>query len=446
MDKQTLAKDRVHEMLCESIHPQTYEKQWFFTKTIPIKIGAENLLLGVAQDVSELKKAQYELEEINENLEYAVEKRTLELNNTNKKLKAEITERTKIANQLAESETQYKTLLHNIPQKVFYKNNQLEYMLCNFSFAEELNLSQAEIIGKTDYDLVAAETAEILQANDRKVLAEKKTLSFEETVFLNGSEHIYYSVKTPIYRNNNQIVGILGIFWDITEQRRAEKQLLYSERIAGIGELAGGVAHEIKNPLSNISSAIQLLEEDINDDPEILSLINIIHDSVADASSTIRKLIEFGSPRDFQMTKCNIIPILKNTCTLLRGNLNSSKIKLNIIKNSEIPNTMLDEINLKSAFMNIIINAIQAMPEGGSLTITLQAEQKNITISFKDTGHGIEKRHLQKIYDPFYTTKKDGSGLGMGQIHSVIKLHNGSINLESEVDVGTTLTITLPIV
>ncbi|MFO7895868.1 MAG: PAS domain-containing protein [Candidatus Cloacimonadales bacterium] len=447
MDKRTLELNSVQQLLSKSLHPQTQEEQWFYIKTIPIKIGDEQLLLGVAQDFTELKKAQHELEKINENLEYAVEKRTLELNNINKKLKAEIYERIKIAERLADSEKQYKTLLHNIPQKVFYKNSSLEYMLCNFSFAKEFNLPQADIIGKTDVDLLPQEAAELLQANDRKVFSNKHTMSFEETIFLNGSEHIYYSVKTPIYHKDDQVVGILGIFWDITEQRRAEKQLLYSERIAGIGELAGGVAHEIKNPLSNISSAIQLLEEDIEANAEIKSLINIIHDSVQDASSTIHKLIEFGSPRDFQMIKANIEPILENTCSLLRGKFTASNIRLKIIKDPEIPPTMLDEVHLKSAFMNIILNAIQAMTQGGELTIRIEAEEKkNIKVIFADTGCGIEKRHLQKIYDPFYTTKKEGSGLGMGLIHSVIKFHGGSINIESEIDLGTVITIILPIV
>ena len=444
-DQQVFENDLDHEQVIKSFDIVSNEDCWFNTKTKTIIIGGKKKLLGVAQDITQLKKAQDKLEYINNNLEKAVNKRTAELLETNLKLTFEIDERKKVEQQLVRSELQYKTLLEHIPQHIFYKDIMLRYVLSNQSFLDLICKSSEEIKGKTDFDLFNYEDALKFRQNDKFVIEKEQTIEFDERWEKDGYERYYHSVKTPIYDENRNLIGLLGIFWDITEQRRSQQQLLYAERLSGIGELAGGIAHEIKNPLSNISSAIQLLESDIEKKPEFMELINIIHVSIKDATDTIGKLINFSAPHDMELKRNNLYDFLIRTCNLLKSKFIRNNIELEIIKENEISESKFDEINMKSALVNIIINAIQAMPQGGKLTIKIIERKDKQILIFKDTGCGISKDKLPRIFDPFYTTKKDGTGLGMGLIHTIVKFHSGTININSEEGVGTEVIISLPI-
>ncbi|MCK4956831.1 MAG: PAS domain-containing protein, partial [Candidatus Cloacimonetes bacterium] len=434
------------EITMEVMNPHDTSKQWFNSKTKYIEFGQQDHILGVSLDITPLKLAQKKLENINSSLETIVSKRTKQLMGTNKKLKLEIFERIKIERKLAHSELQYRTLLHNIPQRIFYKDLNSIYQLCNKSFADEVGKSIEEIFEKNDYDLFEKDVAKNFIENDKKVLSTMKIMEFDERYLKNDTECIVHTVKAPIRDENGDVIGLLGIFWDVTAQRKAEQQILYSERISGIGEMAGGVAHEIKNPLSNISSAIQLLEEDIETNEEISSLIKIIHDSVTDASDTISKLISFASPQELTLKDGDLWQIMKHTLTLLKGNFTQSNIKLTSHKTGEFPIIKVDEVHMKSAIMNIAMNAIQAMPNGGTFDIQGIADKTQIKLIFTDSGCGISKNQLNKIFDPFFTTKKIGSGLGMGLIYSVMKFHSGTIDVKSKVDVGTEITLTFPLI
>ncbi len=444
LDKEVFENDLDSEQIIKSFDIISNEENWYNTKIKTIVIGGEKKLLGVAQDITQLKKAQDKLEYINTDLEKAVNKRTAELLETNIKLTHEIDERKKVEQQLIRSELQYKTLLEHIPQNIFYKDVKLRYVLANKSFLKLIGKTNDDIKGKTDYDIFDYEFAINFRQNDTVVIEEEKTIEFDERWKKDGYERFYHAVKTPIYDENQNLIGILGIFWDITEQRRSQQQLLYTERLSGIGELAGGIAHEIKNPLSNISSAIQLLESDIDKKPEFMELINIIHDSIKDATYTIGKLINFSAPHDMELKQHNLYDLLIRTCNLLKSKFVKGNVELELTKDSEIADNKFDEINLKSAFINIIINAIQAMPDGGKLTIKVMEEIDKQVIIFKDTGCGISKDKLPRIFDPFYTTKREGSGLGMGLIYTVVKFHSGTINVSSKEGVGTEIIISLP--
>ncbi len=247
---------------------------------------------------------------------------------------------------------------------------------------------------------------------------------------------------------------------EITERKRAEEklkvtyeklretqtELINSEKLASLGRFSAGVAHEIRNPLANISALAQIVSEK-SDDPKSKKLLNYILENSEIANTIIKDLLNFASPYDVKFEKADLGKILNNLYELSLTRCTQSKVNLVKEIDSDLPLVVLNEEKLSSAFLNFISNAIQAMPEGGDLKITAAADAsgKEVIVSFKDTGVGISKEHLDKILEPFFTTKDEGTGLGLSLAYHVIRAHSGKLNIESELNSGTEIIVTLPV-
>jgi two-component system, NtrC family, sensor kinase len=261
-----------------------------------------------------------------------------------------------------------------------------------------------------------------------------------------GDKRIFDIAKTPLFDNRMVPYGTIIVFEDITEKIRLQQQLVTSEKLASIGLLSAGVAHEINTPLTGISSYIQLLQKKLTDShyTQILEKIEAQTDRV---SRIIKNLLNFArNPAESAFHKVSIPDSLKEIISLIEYKLKAMNIKLEMSLAPVKPIWGQGE-RLQQVFINIILNAIDAMPKGGSLRIQADQEGQEVVIKISDTGTGIQPQNLLHIFDPFFTTKGigKGTGLGLSISYAIIKEHEGHIFVNSEVGKGTCFTITVPV-
>ncbi len=244
--------------------------------------------------------------------------------------------------------------------------------------------------------------------------------------------------------------GFVVIFEDITEKRKMEEQLLQALKLASIGKLTAGISHEIGNPLASISSLVQELRsipaESHSETVFFSDSLSTINSHIERIARIVRSLGDFARISTKGKVLCSISEILDRTLNLVRYDNRFRGIDLSL----EIGETPLMKVNpdqIQQVFMNLIINALDAMPEGGKLWIQIKMEGECIAIVIRDSGHGIDEAVMEKIFDPFFSTKPlgRGTGLGLSICYGIIKEHNGTISVKSKRGEGTTFTISIPV-
>jgi two-component system NtrC family sensor kinase len=427
----------------------------------------------------------------------------------------DITKHKQTLESLLKSETKYKSLVENIPQKVFMKDQNSVYISCNESYAEALKIKSSDIAGKTDYDFFPKELAEKYIADDKRIMGLGKTESIEEKYIDNGKAIIVNTVKTPIKDKQGNITGLLGIFWDITERKHAEEilkttyeqleqsnrdlkqtqsQLVQSEKLASIGQLAAGVAHEMNTPVGFVAGNFQTLESHVKKILELLTMHDKLAEQVETAENPQLKTVIDGIGqfrKDMQIdfilediqrlfvdSKEGVdrtVEIIQNLRDFSRIDQPGSRdeydlnegikstlvMAKNEIKYDADVETDLTELPLiychcgqvNQVLLNILVNAAQAIKsqerdDRGAIKIKTYASDDGVVCEISDDGPGIPPDNVSKIYDPFFTTKPPGKGTGLGlniAYDIIVNKHNGKLLVDSKVGEGTKFTIKLPI-
>ncbi|MDD5530535.1 MAG: ATP-binding protein [bacterium] len=255
---------------------------------------------------------------------------------------------------------------------------------------------------------------------------------------------------------NGKGAGIIEVFRDATELVKLEKEMIYSERLAAVGKLAAGIAHEINNPLSGISAAIEIVLKKIeNRSPNLEDLkivteyLKSVEGEVIRCGNITRNFLNFSREVGFEKTPTNINKVLKDIIFLIEPQAFILKVNIEKKLDPNLPNITVDNIQLRQVFVNIILNSLDAMQSGGKLMICSKfvKTKSSFVVEITDTGCGISEEKLPHLFDLFYTSKEAGKGTGLGLPVSceIIKRHNGSIDVRSEVGKGTSFTITLPL-
>jgi len=228
-----------------------------------------------------------------------------------------------------------------------------------------------------------------------------------------------------------------------------QQKMQRADKLATIGELASSVAHEIKNPLAGINGVIQVLLKEEEIPPKAKEILREVLNLTARLDRTVQNLLRFSkdTPANFRAT--NINEIIKKTLLIIEQQAIASKVAIESHLDSSIPDSLMDEEQIQHLLINIILNAIQAMPEGGRISIKTSLEERDdykyMKVSISDTGAGISKEIMEKIFDPFFTTRPHGTGLGLYICKRIIKAHNGEIWVESEENKGSTFYFTIPL-
>jgi signal transduction histidine kinase len=260
-----------------------------------------------------------------------------------------------------------------------------------------------------------------------------------------GQEGKFYQVTTaPIKGADGQTSGYIRLIHDMTEMKKMEEQMSNSEKLASIGRLAAGIAHEIGNPLTSVFSFVQILREMEQDEFKKDSL-QTIYFHINRISETLKQLSGFSKMPAVEPSECQPNEIIETSIHLIQFDKRAKDITIIKELSPSLPLAVVDANQLSQVFVNLILNAIDAMPEGGSLTVRSYTVDHSVAIQFADSGVGMPKQRLMKIFDPFYTTKEKGTRLGLAVSYNIIKKMNGTISVDSEVGKGTTFTITIPV-
>jgi PAS domain S-box-containing protein len=256
----------------------------------------------------------------------------------------------------------------------------------------------------------------------------------------------FYWVDTtivPFLNEQGKPYQYLAIRNDITERKRTEEIIHRQDKLAAVGQLAAGVAHEIRNPLTSMRGYTEFLSLD-ETDPGRKEFLDIILDEIERVNNIVEEFMVLAKPKAIELEEKNIVPVIKNVVSLLEFEARKKDVRLHLECQEEIIQVECDENRLKQVFLNFIKNGIEAMPNGGDLIVRTSINNHNVQISIQDTGVGISEEKLKKLGEPFYTTKKNGNGLGLMVSFKIIESHHGRVYVESELNKGTTFNILLP--
>lgn len=250
-------------------------------------------------------------------------------------------------------------------------------------------------------------------------------------------------VELSFKRNVIEHVGLMMVR-DITEKKEMEERLRKSDTLNVVGQLAAGIAHEIRNPMTALKGFIQLLQGSMSHESETYHMyFEVIMSELKRIESIITEFLVLAKPQATHYEKNDVAKVMQETVDLLSVQATMHNIQIEATY-EPVPPVYCDSKQLKQVFINMLKNAIEVMPKGGTITVSVQHVDEGVRIAIRDQGCGIPKEKIKKIGEPFYTTKERGTGLGLMVSYKIIEEHRGRIDIESEVGVGTTFYITLP--
>lgn len=261
----------------------------------------------------------------------------------------------------------------------------------------------------------------------------------------------------PLQDPQGAVLGSILLLRDLTRRRELEEDLQRSDRLAELGTLAAGLAHEIRNPLAGIRGAAQLLKRELAHDSPLTQHTDIMIREVDRVNHLIEQLLDLSRPVPLSLTCVNIHQVLEDVLLLESQTFNDGSVEVKKNFDPSLPPVRADRDQLTQVFLNLVRNAFQAMNGKGCLTVTTRMEtdfhirkrgrsrEKLIRVEVSDTGPGIKEEHLQRIFSPFFTTKTGGSGLGLTICHRIIREHGGFIRVESDGERGASFKISLPV-
>jgi len=303
-----------------------------------------------------------------------------------------------------------------------------------------------ETTGKTFYMLVPRDRLSAGELEHlAKQLREKGAVRNYETERLtkDGTKLTVELTRTAIRNEQGEIVGSSAIIRDISDRKRMARQLLQAENLAAIGELAASIAHEIKNPLAGINGAIQIIRDEFPEGHPRRAVMDEVIRQIHRSDKTVRDLLSFARPHPPTPIECDVHTVLTEAISLVEKEPQSQRVEIHRDFAEGLRPLWLDPQQMQHVFMNIILNAVQACSEGGRLAITTRGEDGAVEIDFADTGVGMSPEVLSKIFNPFFTTKPGGTGVGLSTARRIIEAHHGTIEAESEPHRGTTFTVRL---
>lgn len=277
-----------------------------------------------------------------------------------------------------------------------------------------------------------------------------ETLEMERPVFLKEvtkKGKVFQIITSPLRDSSGIIMGVIEVSMDITDKKRALEAMCQSEKLAAVGQLAAGIAHELNNPLGNILGYAKLLLMDHNTTGFQREKLEVIIEQAKRGSSIIKGLLEFSHQKMPVFWKISLNTCIERAIQSLKDEIKSNNIEV-LKRLGAVPYVMADPKQMEQVIYNVLLNAVQAMEgKGGTVEIKSEALNGSVEVTIKDNGPGIPREHLSRIFEPFFTTKPvgKGTGLGLSICSELVKKHGGSIFVESEIGRGTTFSIIIPI-
>ncbi len=360
----------------------------------------------------------------------------------------DITERRKLERQVKQQEEFRRRLLESFPDLILVVDLEERYTFASSRVREMLGYQAEDLLGKKMSE-IQEDSSELVALYREVASGSRSTGSAEYSVrHRDGTGRTMRAAASQLFDADTRLAGVIISVRDITTEKRFEQQLVQSERLAAMGAMIGGVAHELNNPLTSILGVSELLQDSQTTDAA-RKQIGILQQQARRAAEIVHNLTYFARPPAPGKTQVNLAEIVERTLNLHAYSLRKNSITVDFVREPGLPYVEGDPHQLMQVFLNLVLNAEQAIREArdkGTLRIRLGTTANSVWASFLDDGPGIPAEILSHVFDPFYTTKRPGRGTGLGLsiCKSVMKEHNGSIEAANAPGGGAVFTVTLP--
>jgi len=307
-----------------------------------------------------------------------------------------------------------------------------------------LSMSEFEMVPKPIGALFSDDGG--LSADVTKVLSGRLPLALRESTLVTpAGKQLHVQASTSRMRAvGGTVLGAVVTLEDVSDIKSLTDQLIRADRLAAMGELTAGVAHEVRNPLGVIRASVQLLEDAQCDEQRIKSAAEVIKQEIDRLDKVIKALLDFGRPSKPTLVATDLAEVLQDVVLFTNRFANQANVHITLTAKDPLPRVNGDPDQLKQVFLNLVTNAVQAMGRsGGEIEIVADSDDDYVVIGVSDTGPGIAFEDLTKVFDPFFTKRSDGTGLGLTIVHRIIDEHDGHIEVDSTSE-GTVFTVTLP--
>ena len=384
----------------------------------------------------------------------------------------DITERKQVEEAIQASRDLLQTILDNAPIRVFWKDSELRYLGCNTAFARDAGKnSPDELLGKDDFQMNWHDQAELYRADDKMVMdSNTPKIGFEEPQTTPDGRTMWLRTsKVPLHDAAGKVFGMVGIYDDITVSKNAEdtirklneelenkvlertRQLLEAqealvrkEKLATLGQVAGIVGHELRNPLGVMNNAVYFLQAVLTEaDETTKEYLGIIKEEITSADRIVGDLLDSVRTKPPQLEPVGVDELIRQT---LRKYAIPASVSVSLDIPETLPPLLVDAQQIQQVLRNLVSNGAESMPEGGTLEIRALENRpgKTITISVHDSGSGMTPEQLAHLFQPLFTTKARGLGLGLMVVKNLISTNGGTVAVQSEPGKGSTFTVTLP--
>jgi len=371
----------------------------------------------------------------------------------------DVTERLQMMEALRQSEERYRTMLDEMEEAYYEVDLAGNFTFFSDALCRQLDYTREEIMGMSYKAYISRENAKkVFEAYNRVYRTGEPLKSFASSQMRKDGTLVFTEDSIfPLRNENGEVIGFRGISRDVTERKRAEEErrqleqkAQFASRLASVGELASGVAHEINNPLTAVIGYAHLLLERKDVPEDIRRDVEVINEGAQRVAGIIKKLLVFARQTKPERTYVDINEIISTTLELRAYSLQSNNVKVVLQLDPDLPLTVADPGQLQQVFLNLIMNAeteVKLAHGGGRMAIKTEQINSTIRISFKDNGLGIARENLERIFNPFFTTRRvgQGTGLGLSVCHGIVTEHKGRIWAESQLGKGATFIVELPI-
>ncbi len=320
----------------------------------------------------------------------------------------------------------------------------------NDALLKRLGRTRDEVIGRSCFEVTHHYSApcavDSCHCPLKETLANLKPFTATHVHLDKDGREIHVAISCYPLMGPDGVVGAIEISKDITRDIMMQRSLLQQEKLASIGRLSAGVAHEINNPLTTVLTTVMLLQEDLAPEDPLYAELETIAKETLRCRKIVASLLDFARQGNLRKEIVSVNPIVAESVALARKQAGFKGIQVTPALTDGLPEVLADSNQLQQAFINLLVNAIEATPSGGSIEVATFCDPglREIRIVISDSGCGMPKDVLEKIFDPFYTTKPSGTGLGLAITHGIIEQHGGRIDVDSSPDQGTTFMVILP--
>lgn len=373
------------------------------------------------------------------------ERKTIDLRQVSRKLEEAYRKLEERAIQLINIQDYTQSILRSITSGVVTVGPDGSVTTANPAAEHILRVNEAEMIAKRLPALFRDDGG--LGQDLSKVLDGRLPRSARDVTLLTKDGKVVHAQASVARMRDidGRTLGAVVAIEDVSEVKALTAQLIRADRLAAMGELTAGVAHEVRNPLGIIRASVQLLEDSECKTERIREASTIIKQEIDRLDKVVKALLDFGRPSSPTLMPTDVADVLSDIVLFTRKFASGSNVEIIVEVDEDVPRVMADPDQLKQVFLNLVANAVQSMEQfGGTLTLGAEESEGFVEVTVADTGPGIAREDVGKVFDPFYSTKDDGTGLGLTIVHRIVDEHDGHIEVESEQGKGTTFRVSLP--